>query len=216
MKSYVITIFDNEKSVKAAQKCIESGARYGLDIEMFKAITPANTPDLYGYAESNGIDVDNFAEKWSRQENCVAAFMSHFNLWCQCIIAEEEVQIFEHDAVIVSRIPEQINFTGCINLGKPSYGKFITPKQIGVNPLTSKRYMPGAHAYRINRYGANMMVAQAQMRAGPTDVFLNIDTFPWLQEYYPWPVEARDTFTTIQREAGCQAKHNYKAGYEII
>jgi hypothetical protein len=47
-------------------------------------------------------------------------------------------------------------------------------------------------------------------------VYLNLDTFPWLQEWYPFVAEARDTFTTIQVEEGCLAKHNWKEGYEII
>jgi hypothetical protein len=46
------------------------------------------------------------------------------------------------------------------------------------------------------------------LRQGPTDVFLNLNSFAFLQEFYPWPVEARDSFTTIQSEIGCRAKHN--------
>jgi hypothetical protein len=57
---------------------------------------------------------------------------------------------------------------------------------------------------------------EAIMEARPTDVFLNADTFPFLQELYPWPVIAKDTFTTIQKSEGCQAKHNFNANYEII
>jgi len=36
-----------------------------------------------------------------------------------------------------------------------------------------------------------------------------------LQEYWPWPVEAHDSFTTIQNENGCLAKHNYGETYGI-
>ena len=59
-------------------------------------------------------------------------------------------------------------------------------------------------------------MAQAQIYARPTDVFLNRDVMPWLQEYYPWPVECRDSFTTIQKTEGCLAKHNYNNDYKII
>jgi len=45
---------------------------------------------------------------------------------------------------------------------------------------------------------------------------MHLDTFPWLQEYYPFVARADDSFTTIQVERGCLAKHNYKDGYEII
>lgn len=215
MKSYVITIMDNEKSVQSAQRCIESGARFNIDIEMWPAITPQNT-DVLKLAEMQGINVDGFKEKYSRFENCVAAFLSHFSLWGQCHVSNEEIQIFEHDAVIINQIPQFIKHNGCINLGKPSYGKYNDPILLAVNPLTSKRYFPGAHAYRINPKGAKQLLAQAKVKARPTDVFLHLDTFPWLEEYYPWPVHAMDTFTTIQKVEGCLAKHNYGKKYEII
>jgi hypothetical protein len=64
--------------------------------------------------------------------------------------------------------------------------------------------------------GAQLLVENAPMYAKPTDVYLNLDTFPWLQEWYPFVAEARDSFTTIQTETGCLAKHNWKEGYEII
>ena len=51
--------------------------------------------------------------------------------------------------------------------------------------------------------------------AAPADVFINLNNFSWLQEYYPWVCMAVDSFTTIQKEDGILAKHNYKDGYEI-
>lgn len=215
MKSYVITIADNQRSVDAAQRCIDSGARYGINIEMWPAITPQNN-NVFELAKKQGISIDGFKERYSRLENCVAAFLSHFSLWGQCYISNEELQIFEHDAVIVAPIPEIISHRGCINLGKPSYGKYNTPSVLAVNRLTSKKYFPGAHGYRINPRGAKQLLNEAKVRARPTDVFLHLDTFPWLEEYYPWPVEAKDTFTTIQNTEGCLAKHNYNDRYEII
>ena len=53
-----------------------------------------------------------------------------------------------------------------------------------------------------------MFMQQARQEAKPTDVFLNIDTFPFLEEHYPWLVEAQDSFTTIQNSNGIAAKHN--------
>ena len=76
--------------------------------------------------------------------------------------------------------------------------------------------MPGAHAYAIRPEAARLLCEQAVFDAAPTDVYLNRKLFPWIQELYPWPVECRDTFTTIQNETGCLAKHNYGQDYEII
>lgn len=215
MKSYVITIVENYKSVAAAQRCIASGKQFGIEIEMWNAVTPQNT-DVIEMAKKQAIDVEGFREKYSRFENCVAAFLSHLSLWQYAYGTGEEIQIFEHDAIIVNQIPEFINYQGCINLGKPSYGKYNDPLLLGVNPLTSKRYFPGAHAYRIKPKGAKQLIDQSKVKARPADVFLHLDTFPWLEEYYPWQVEAVDSFTTIQKVEGCLAKHNYGKMYEII
>ena len=215
MKNYVITIMDNEKSILVANRCIKSGlSTGGLEIEHWKATTPAD--DIDGFIKSENINISAMNEVYSRTSNCVAAFISHYKLWKLCAEGKEEVTIFEHDAVCVNNIPTHIIYNGVISLGKPSYGKYKTPSVFGINPLTSKPYFPGAHAYRIKPNAAKMLVQQAKFEARPTDVFLNLNSFAFLQEFYPWPVEARDSFTTIQSEAGCRAKHNFDQNYEII
>jgi len=213
MKHYVITIMTNPRSVKSAERCIESGKFRNLKIDKWSATIPSDINSALYY--DAGIKEEGFIEKYSRLDNCMAAFYSHWSLWKHCTEIQEEVTIFEHDAFLVDYIPE-INYTGCISFGRPSYGKFNSPPILGTNKLTSKPYFPGAHAYRVNPWGAQQLINQTRVLARPTDVFLHINTFPWLQEYYPWPVEARDTFTTIQKEEGCLAKHNYGSSYEII
>ena len=213
MKSFVITILGNINSVQSANRCIDSGRRHGFDIEKWGATTPDDNP--FEIAKSKGIDPDRFREVYSRQENCVAAFMSHYSLWEECAKGDETFAIFEHDALIYDT-PPPAHFNYAMNIGRPSYGKYNTPPLLGLNQLTTKRYFPGAHAYMITPAGGRLLVENAPMYAKPTDVYLNLDTFPWLQEWYPFIAEARDEFTTIQVEAGCQAKHNWKKGYEII
>ena len=213
MKHYVITMSQTPQSVKSAERCIESGKKYGLEIHKWEATTPNEM--LSAFLNEAQINVTGFMERYSRLDNCAAAFHSHWSLWKHCTEIEQEVTIFEHDAVVVDNIPEMVH-NGCISLGKPSYGKFVTPSSLGVNPLTSKPYFPGAHAYRVAPKGAELLIAQARMHARPTDVFLNREVMPWLQEYYPWPVECRDSFTTIQKTEGCLAKHNYNNEYKII
>ena len=215
MKSFVITIESMPESVKAAKRCIRSMPEY--DVQMFPAITPDDDPVMI--AGSEGLDLSFFdvdAQKYSRFERCVSAFLSHYSLWKQCAEENVEYQIFEHDAVCVGSLPEFISHDGCISLGSPSYGKFNTPSVLGVSPLVSKIYFPGAHAYRLKPKAAKTLVQHARENAAPTDVYLCKSNFPWLQEYYPWPVEARDTFSTIQKKNGCRAKHNYGESYELL
>ena len=214
MKNFVITISDIEQSVQTAKRCIVSGRLYGIEIETFDATTPRNT-NIYRVMEEEGLSTEGFVEVYSRLENCIAAFLSHYSLWKKCIEDDETYTIFEHDAYVVQPISDSLIFNKVVSLGKPSYGKYNLPS-FGVGPLMSKRYFPGAHAYRITPAGARALVEQARRHARPTDVFLHVDTFPFLQEFYPWPVEARDSFTTIQSKAGCLAKHSYGDTYEIV
>ena len=213
MKASVITIISNERSRQVADRCIRSASNYGLNVAYFKAITPEDSP--IKIASQEQIPCERFEEKYSRFSNCLSAFLSHYWLWKTTAAGTQPHIIFEHDAVMVNSLPTTIN-GDIVNLGRPSYGKFKTPTFLGVGPLTSKRYFPGAHAYYITPKGAQQLIDKAKTHAGPTDIFMNLDNFSDLKEYYPWPVEAKDSFTTIQNETGCVAKHNYGVAYDIV
>jgi glycosyl transferase family 25 len=212
-QAYVITIMNNKKSVKAAKRCIESADKFNIECHHFPAITPKN--DIHNLFTEAGINPTLFTEEYSRLENCMSAFFSHYSLWQKCIELGHQITIFEHDAVVIEKIPDFIKFKGCISLGKPSYGNYKTPSHLGTNELISKQYFPGAHAYRITPSAAKIMVKHAKKYAEPTDIFLRKENFTWLEEYYPWPVEAKDTFSTIQSTKGCLAKHGYGDQYII-
>jgi len=214
MKAFVITIMENPDSVAAAERCIKSAVKYGITVEKFPAITPDKDP--MWYARKKNIPVKGFEETYSRFENCVSAFLSHFSLWEKCLKDNTSYMILEHDAYFVNQVNIFMQFDKAINIGQPSYGKARTPMKLGVNPLTSKLYFPGAHAYMIKPAGARAFIERAYTEAGPTDLFLHKGRFPWLEEYYPWPVQARDTFTTIQNVEGCWAKHGFNNEYKII
>ena len=215
MKNFVITITDIEESVQMAKRMIQSGYKHGFRTDMYDAVTPRNT-DVYKKLEEEGLPKEGFDEVYSREENCIAAFLSHYSLWQKCIEDKDTYTIFEHDAVVVNQVNSTIVFDKVMSIGKPSYGKFNTPMHLGAGPLTSKPYFPGAHAYRVTPAGAAELVEKAKECAGPTDVFLNLQNFPFLQEHYPWLVEVDDVFTTIQNDNGCLAKHGYNEQYRIL
>lgn len=219
MKSYVITIMDNRNSVSAAKRCQNSLPDY--NVEMFEAFTPKSI-DVYEEFEKRGFDHTGFdpegGKTYSYKENAMAAFLSHTAIWQECLDEDIEVQIFEHDAVAVGMVPKFIPYKKCVSLGRPSYGNFKNAPRMGVHKLFSKPYFPGAHAYRMKPNGAKVLLEGARAHAKPTDIFLNSTDFPFLEEYYPWPIIANDSFTTIQRELGCRAKHNWDGGetFKII
>jgi glycosyl transferase family 25 len=213
MKTYVITITTLPKSVEIAKRCIESGKQFGIDIEIFPAITPKD--GVFKLAKKYDINISGFDERFSRKENAIACFLSHYSLWKKCVETNENLFILEHDAVIIDKIDMNLNFKGVLSLGKPSYGKFRVPAN-GISPLTSKDYLPGAHAYMINPKAATDLINRSRLKAIPTDVFIDRRNFSWIEEFYPWPVEVHDSFSTVQKLTGCVAKHNYKEGFEII
>tara|TARA_Y100001972_G_C7568557_1_gene285412 strand:+ start:218 stop:859 length:642 start_codon:yes stop_codon:yes gene_type:complete len=213
MSAFVITILDNAKSVEVANRCIESGRKNNLNITHFPGFTPKD--DLTGILTAEGIATSGFHSDFSNYSNVVAAFLGHYHLWKMSVETNEIIFIFEHDAILTGDLPS-MSFDKVVNMGKPSYGNYNTPKTLGVQPLVHKPYFGGAHAYMVAPEGAKLLIEKAKTDAGPTDVFLNVHNFPWLQEYYPWIAEAKDHFTTIQKEKGCLAKHNYNENYEIL
>jgi GR25 family glycosyltransferase involved in LPS biosynthesis len=203
MKAYVITIRDLKESQEVADRCVTTGKAFGVDVEPWDAVTPTD-PRFRSHAFNlSGFDGNRF----SRLEPCIATFLSHASLWQHCADRGEPMVILEHDAVFRARLPGLSSVNGCCNLGRPSFGSFTIPPD-GFGPLVSKPYLPGAHAYYLTPDGADRLLAKAPAEAEPTDVYLNIGRFPWLTEFYPWPVICKDSFTTIQNATGCAAKHN--------
>lgn len=215
MKAFVITIMDNHLSNVAADRCIASAKRYGITVEKFPAITPRH-PDFDKMVKENKLRVENFESGHSRKENALACFLSHMSLWKKSVELKTEVMILEHDAVFVGRVPPLLGFHKVVTLGQPSYGVYNTPTTLGTQPLAQKEYFKGAHSYVVRANGAAELLSMVSDYSRPTDVYLNNMYFPWLEEYYPWPVKVDDTFSTIQHQQGCVAKHNYQKGIELV
>jgi hypothetical protein len=212
LKSYCIYV--KHKADVVAKRCVESGKKHGVDVELYVAHTPASL-DIEGYFQEYKLPDAGFREKYSRFDPVRCAFASHHSLWRKCAKGKDAFLILEHDAVFVDSLPNTIH-GHIVNLGKPSYGNFKTPMKLGEQNLFSKKYLPGAHAYMITPFGANLLLQRAQVDAGPTDVFIHEERFPnVIHEVYPHPVVCKDSFTTIQNETGCLAKHNYNENYEI-
>lgn len=206
-QAFVITIQDNEESVRLAKRCIASGKLNGIDIEMWPAVTP-RTKGFKDMVKKYKLDRKKFDSRYSRADNAMACFLSHATLWEHCISTRTETMIFEHDAILTSTLPRFVPYQFGVTFSKPSYGAYNTPTTFGVSALTQKPYFGGAHGYMINSKGAAMLVDDIPLKNQPTDIYLNLNNFEWLQEYYPWICHAQDDVTTIQKKDGCAAKHS--------
>ena len=174
MKSYVICIQSNKHSVEAAERCIESGKKFGYIIEKHNAYCPDDDP--HKIFEAEGLPVSEFKidARFSRLEPCMCGFLSHRSLWIKAFKENQQILILEHDAIFTDKIPLNVAFDGVISFGKPSYGQYREAKKPGVYKMFSKvgGYMPGAHAYVVSPRGARKLLHQASVKPGPTDLFL--------------------------------------------
>lgn len=206
MKAFVICIRGHADSERCAQRCIDSAAKFGLKVERFDAITPADDPEAMFRAR--GWPTDRFTNnRFSRPLPCMACFLSHSELWHQCAYSGESMIVFEHDAVVVRAIPRIHRAAMLCNLGKPSFGGFNVPT-VPLGPLVSKPFVPGAHAIYMTQPGAAKLLEKAATDAQPTDVYMSLRRFSFIKEIYPWPVECRDSFSTVQGPEGIRGKHN--------
>ena len=106
-----------------------------------------------------------------------------------------------------------------MNVGKPSFGNFYVQKTPGVYKLFSKPdgKFPGCHGYLIEPKASKKLIAQSHIEGiHPVDKFMNNKRFNFLTELYPWPIQCNDSFTSIQKEKGCLAKHNFSKDFIIL
>ena len=216
MKGYVVTLMNLPESVEMAERCKKSGEQFGIDIDIFPAVWK---DDALGELEKEQLKTSTWDESYSNVGAVVGNFITQYRIWKTIFEADEAGIVLEHDAIFTDNVPDLINKGDIINLGKPSYGKFLTKNKSGVYPMFSKPggYIPGAHGYYLTPKGAEQLILLAKNKGvAPCDMFLNKTNFPNIKEIYPWVIEAKDEFTTIQKEKGCGAKHNYNKDYKIL
>jgi len=218
MKGYVGTVFEIPESVEMANRCVESGKQFGVDVEIVPAVYKDSALETLGKEQ---LPLAKFDETYSNIGAVVGNFITQYRCWKKILESNEPGIVLEHDAIFTAPVPEVVPLAKAdiINIGKPSYGNFRSMNRPGIYPMFSKPggYIPGAHAYYVTVAGASQLIAKAkQLGASPCDLFLNKTNFPAIAEVFPWIAVADDEFTTIQKEKGCIAKHNYNADFKIL
>lgn len=105
MKAFVIRLKEIEVSETLAEDCVRSGLEFDLIIEKFDGI----------YGESNieknhkYHDIRPVHEKMKKNRIGVkGCFLSHYTLWKLSDSIDDPLVIFEHDAVLLDKIPLSI------------------------------------------------------------------------------------------------------------
>ena len=198
MKPFVITIKNHEDSEKLSRRCIETGKNVGgVNVNVFEALTPKDNP--FEIFKSMNISIGpKMYENAHRRciESQCACFLSHYRLWEKSLELNENILVLEHDSIFTGVIPN-INFKYLVNLAKPFYGmrRYKMPNH-GLQSFRNLK-LHGTHGYAISPAGATRLIGHVK-KHGVTAAADNFLTFSWMEEYYPWPIEANSYFSTIQ------------------
>lgn len=118
MRSYVITLTNDNESIQAAQKLIASARKHDntFNIHTFEAVIPEQVDTLmkhYGIewnwpweSPINDIASGIYKQPYltANRNKRIACFLSHYKLWKDCAGGDEPLMIFEHDALITRYI----------------------------------------------------------------------------------------------------------------
>ncbi len=213
MKAYIVTLFQIPESAEVASRCAQSCWKHDVVPERRPGVWRTEAQQELA---AEGLKKGTFDESWSNTDAAMGNFVAQYRIWKE-IERSEPAIIMEHDAVVVAPIPELEGHGDIITLGKPSFGRLRSVPKPGFYPLfSSGDKIPGAHGYYLTPAGATAMVKMAQRKGAiPVDKFICPQRFH-ITEYFPWPIEAHDSFTTIQKVKGCLSKHNYGPEYKIL
>ena len=122
MKSYIITLTDDEVSTDATTKAIMSShaVENDFNIDIFDATIPEHVDqqmELYDLKwnwpwEQLENDMHSGLMKLpyltANRKKRIACFLSHYRLWKSCVIENQPLLVFEHDVVFTSKVPVDI------------------------------------------------------------------------------------------------------------
>jgi len=122
MKSYIITLTENNESTDAASKCIMSSHAHENDfnIDIFDATIPEHVDkemELYGLKwnwpwDNIQMDIASGITKQpyltANKNKRIACFLSHYRLWKHCAMENTPLLILEHDAIFTRKVPVHV------------------------------------------------------------------------------------------------------------
>jgi len=106
MKCFIITLFDNSKSVELATKAYESAIKYGYEPSLLPAYSGEKSLTyLQGLQIHPIYDESIFGFKthryWCSKVGTRGCFASHHKIWNMCLELNENIIVLEHDALLV-------------------------------------------------------------------------------------------------------------------
>lgn len=111
MKCFIITLFDNPKSVELALKAYKSATNCGYTPSLFpayngeKSLFYLNNLNIKPIHDRSLFNFDTHLY-WCSKAGTRGCFASHHKLWEICIELNENIVVLEHDAIILKSWPQ--------------------------------------------------------------------------------------------------------------
>lgn len=105
MKAIVIRLRDIQESESLARECIDSGKQHNLIIYPFDGIFGETQIEN----KHKEFDIRPWKPKMKKGRLGVkGCFLSHYSIWLHSIEIDQPIIIFEHDAVVLRKLPDNI------------------------------------------------------------------------------------------------------------
>lgn len=170
MKAFVIRKPGDEVSEKLSSECVESALQFGITVEKFDGIYADH--DLYLSQDKLFPNPSIVKKLRNSYKGC---FLSHYMLWKKCIELNEPILIFEHDALMLRPITDEIisSFDTILVLDRLSrhedYENLLNDsrnsqvfKHEKIIPfrdkIINKTHIAGSHAHLVKPKGALEMI----------------------------------------------------------
>jgi hypothetical protein len=222
VKAFVITLEDHEYSEACAIRCIESAARFGIEVKRFPAVPAVDADKImrrhgleWSWAHQNtAVDTCPYTGLAQHPYGDLAAkigcSMSHYLLWQRCVDMDKPFLILEHDAVFLRPLPK-VQFSSVCQINDPRgathrgawWSDQMTERGPGVFAKTLVMAgtrpdgLAGNSAYLIRPWAA-LELANLFHRLGvwPNDATMCVQLMPKLQELYPFVTRVEQTEST--------------------
>jgi len=115
MKSFIIRLKDHTLSEKLSDDCIEQANKFNIKVEKFDAIFGK---DYKSHLEQLNIKIHSLVPEQKMSDGHYGNFLSHYNLWLNCITDNTPYLILEHDGYFIRQLPDNIlsQFTDVLKL----------------------------------------------------------------------------------------------------
>jgi hypothetical protein len=168
MKCKVIYLEEVEDSKKSMLNVVETGKRFGYNIEPFAGFTPFRAdPKISELGLKPYLPGPKIFDIKASKGGVRGCFMSHFMLWVKCVAEREEYMILEDDVTFHRGLPETFEYKDVLHLDAWRDGGYSDDLDLPIvckynHKRKGDRSLKGAYAYLIKPEAAQKLITGAR------------------------------------------------------